>query len=204
MILYLFAMTYQTHAYFGQVLFSCISEVWNADISEKQLIIGSVKPDRSSLFLSHPHFWNYSKNFVYKRIKKLSHKKIVSGKKNKKFSMELGIVLHYIADFFTAVHNISPNKVLEHMAYEEKLHKAFLEQITVEKVKQYARSALLLNPERKLENCIAELRIRHAVYKPSRDNPDNDIREILNASFLVLSFVLGAVLEEKEMKKKAV
>lgn len=73
-------------------------------------------------------------------MKKLSQKKIKNGKKNKKFSIELGIILHYIADFFTAVHNISPNKVLDHMTYEEKLHDAFLEQVTVEKIKMYALS----------------------------------------------------------------
>ncbi len=197
-------MTYQTHAYFGKVLHSCISEIWNAAVSEKHLIIGSVKPDRSSLFLSHPHFWNYSKKFVWKKMKKLSQKKIKNGKKNKKFSIELGIILHYIADFFTAVHNISPNKVLDHMAYEEKLHDAFLEQVTVEKIKMYALSVRILNPERKLESCICELKIRHAAYRPSREYPSNDIREILHASFLVLSFVLGAVLGEKEEQKEAV
>lgn len=197
-------MTYQTHAYFGKVLYSCIREFWNADISEKHLIVGSVKPDRSSMFLSHPHFWNYSKKFVYKKIKKLSSVKLVPGKKNKKFSMELGIVLHYIADFFTAVHNISPNRVLEHMAFEDELHKKFLEQVTPEKIKQYAVSVRMLNPGRKLENCISELRIRHTVYRPSKDDPDNDIREILNACFSVLSFIVSSALGEIDLQKKAV
>lgn len=51
---------------------------------------------------------------------------------------------------------------------------------------------------------MCELKIRHAAYSPSRGDPGNDIREILHASFLVLSFVLGAVLGEKEEQKEAV
>ncbi len=196
-------MTYQTHAYFGRILYSCIRDVWHADISEKHLIIGSVKPDISSMFLSHPHFWNYSKKFIYKKIKKLASKRLVPGKKNKKFSTDLGIVLHYVSDFFTAVHNISPNKVLEHMAYEERLHKSFLEQVTLESLCRYANSVRLLSSQRTLDTCIADLRSRHAMYRPSKEHPENDIKEIVNTCFSVLLFIMDAVLGKQDVHKEA-
>jgi hypothetical protein len=181
-------MTYRTHAYLGAMLYPAICEAWNVKLSRKRLIEGSIKPDMTSLFLRHPHFWKYSRSYVFKKIRKLSRKRLKADKSHKKFSEELGIVLHYVADFFTSVHNITPNRILEHIAYEDILHDELLRTVDAESVRNSFRLAASYS------DIEALLRRQHERYKPTRDDPSADIREILVACAAVTSHIMDAVL----------
>lgn len=178
-------MTYQTHAYLGTVLFPAICKTWNVTLSKKRFIAGSIKPDMSSLFLRHPHFWKHSRRFVYKKIQKLARKSLMPGKKHKKFSEDLGIILHYVADFFTAVHNIKPNKLLEHLAYEDSLHAEFLQTVTME---SFHESFRVFAGNIDFETLLTR---QHSQYRPTRDDPSADIREIIVACITVTSYIMN-------------
>lgn len=183
-------MTYQTHAYLGSELFPVICETWNVTLSKKKFIEGSIKPDMNSLFLRHPHFWRYSIKYVLRKIDALSRTRLVDGKKNKKFSEDLGIVLHYVADFFTAAHNIKPNKIRSHLAYETKLHEEFLLTINAGSIRN---SLLMLDSSsgcslNSPEQLLHEL---HNKYKPSKTAPMNDIREIVIACLSVTAYIMN-------------
>ncbi len=200
-------MTYQTHAYLATELFPVLCETWNVTLSKKRLIKGSVKPDRSSLFVRHPHFWRYSRGFVIRKIHKLIRYRLNPEKKNKKFSEDLGIVLHYVADFFTAAHNMKPNKLKVHLAFEDELHDLFLKTVTAESLRTTLRlirgdtspdSLSAIDPEKVLRDL-------HKRYRPDTRSPQLDITEIVTACMTVTAYVMDNIsiagLESDESDK---
>lgn len=185
-------MTKQTHAYLGAELFPVICETWNISLSRKRFIFGSIKPDISSLFFRHPHFWRHSRKFVFHKIRKLSKVPLKAGKKNKKFSEDLGVVLHYVADFFTAVHNVKPNILREHLAFEENLYRDFLHLVDSNAIRNTMR--MITGTEKPdpthMENFLRE---RHRRYQPSKTDHSNDINEILIACVYVTAAIMNSV-----------
>lgn len=192
-------MTCQTHAYLATVLVQAIQSVWGVRLSRKRLVYGSVKPDLTSLFLRHPHFWNYSRAFLFRKIAKLAGMRFDRYEKNKKFSEALGVVLHYVADFFTAAHNVKPNRLREHLAYEDALHAEFariVDGASLRDAIRFVREARSPDALADGPTAIARTLIAlHASYRPSLADPARDVREILVACLTVTAGVMDAVVK---------
>jgi hypothetical protein len=126
---------------------------------------------------------------VIRRIRKLSRRRLDPAKKNKRFSEELGIVLHYVADFFTAAHNVKPNRLREHVAYEAALHEEFLAGVSTASVRNTLRLLGSPSPDggASAEKLLCAL---HARYWPSMTLPSADVREILLACLSVTSYIM--------------
>ncbi len=195
-------MTCQTHAYLATVLVQAIQSVWGVRLSRKRLVYGSIKPDVTSLFLRHPHFWRYSRDFLFRKVARLARMRFDRYEKNKKFSEALGVVLHYVADFFTAAHNVKPNRLREHLAYEERLHAAFARMADVATVRDAIRFVREGRPRVGTANpslSVAETLISlHSSYSPSLEDVERDVREILIACLTVTAVVMDSVAGIKE------
>jgi hypothetical protein len=189
-------MTYLTHAYLGAEIFPVICETWGVHLSRKRLIAGSIKPDRNSLFFRHPHFWKHSHRFIEKKIKKLAGTELVDGTKNKKFSEDLGIVLHYVADFFTSAHNMKPNKIREHIAFEDRLHRDFLALVDTESLR---------NTMKMIDFPVtSNLRHRHARFKSDMTETSNDIREITVACLTIASYIMNGATANLKLERESI
>ena len=198
---YGFSMLYRTHEYLGIILYPVICEQWNVSLSKKRFVRGSVKPDMSSLFVRHPHFWRRSRKFVFKKIEKLCRKTLSTDTKNKKFSENLGIVLHYTADFFTSVHNIVPNRLQEHINYEVILHEAFCHRVTEKTIRRYpAFGKNLLSGEISIKERLTTL---HKLRREGPKNTDTDISEILAACLMVTAFIMDEVTSKQNQETNA-
>jgi len=189
-------MTNQTHAYLGAEIFPVICETWGITLSRKRLIAGSTKPDRNSLFLRHPHFWKHSHRFIEKKIRKLAHTALVPGKKNKRFSEELGIVLHYVADFFTSAHNMKPNKIREHIAFEDKLYRDFCALVDSESLRNTMK--MIDFP------ATSNLRYQHSHFKTDMSETSHDIREITVACLTITSYIMSCATAQLKMERKSI
>lgn len=189
-------MTYQTHAYLGAEIFPVICETWGIPLSRKRLIAGSIKPDRNSLFLRHPHFWKHSHRFIEKKIRKLALTTLVPGKKNKKFSEELGIVLHYVADFFTSAHNMKPNRIREHLAFEERLYRDFLAFVDTESLRNTMKMI-----DYPVTSCLRHL---HSRFESDLSETSNDIREITVACLSITSYIMNRATAHLNHQEKTV
>jgi hypothetical protein len=75
----------------------------------------------------------------------LSKKRLVAGSVKPDVS-SLRIVLHYVADFFTAVHNITPNRLKDHLAFEERLHEQFLRYVRSDTTRRCRTSTRSCSP----------------------------------------------------------
>lgn len=100
-------------------------------VSRKNFIWGNVKPDCTPKYKRMKHYYNESIDMVIEKIQHLStlkledvYYKITIGK----FSEELGVICHFLCDFFCAPHYYrweckTTKAVKHHMLYEQKLAK---------------------------------------------------------------------------------
>lgn len=184
-------MKFTTHIHLGALLYSAICENWNMPLDRKRFLYGCVKPDFTSLLVRHPHFYRISRKFVFKKMRKLVNKKPRFDRKNKKFSEDLGIVLHYVADFFTSAHNRKPNRLQEHIDFENVLDAAFLDTVRMETVRN--RFRFLKYRFLSLEDAKNEIVRLHHAYCWEGATTAYDIREIIGACVAAASGIMNAV-----------
>ncbi len=90
-------------------------------------IYGTIKPDFSTYVFTVPHFMNKASGFVQGQIKELMDKPL-SGtvKLDREFSERLGIITHYLSDFFCRPHFHSyEGTLIHHYFYEKRLWRYF-------------------------------------------------------------------------------
>ncbi|MGL5086211.1 MAG: zinc dependent phospholipase C family protein [Clostridium sp.] len=100
-------------------------------INETHFIWGNIKPDCASKYKLKKHYMDESLDMVVKKIQFLSSLSLQDIYKNNdenRFSQELGVVCHFLCDFFCVPHNKrwefkSANAMKEHVLYEKDLSK---------------------------------------------------------------------------------
>ena len=100
-------------------------------ISDKNFIYGNIKPDISSKYVLDKHYLEESLSMILEKIKNLCKLTLDSLKKYfsiSKLSQELGVICHFLCDFFCAAHSErwrfthSMDTMSKHVAYENKIH----------------------------------------------------------------------------------
>lgn len=88
-------------------------------------IYGNIIPDISPVLLKIPHYRNKAAEFVNSEIRALMDYKLRKHSEcSKEFSMRLGIVMHYLCDFFCHAHTSTyQGSPFQHYMYELKLFK---------------------------------------------------------------------------------
>ncbi len=183
-------MKFTTHVHLGALLYSAIRENWKIPLDRKRFLYGCVKPDFSSLLVRHPHFYRISRKFVFRKMRKLVNKKPRPDKRNRKFSEDLGIVLHYLADFFTSAHNRKPNRLQEHIDYENLLDADFLDTVRMETVRNQFR--FLKDRFISIEDAKNEIVRLHHAYRGQGAATAYDIREIIGACVAATAGIMNA------------
>ena len=77
-------------------------------ISDKNFIYGNVKPDMVSKYKLKKHYLDESFDMIVNKIKKLASLSMYDFKKKfsvSRFSQELGVICHFICDFFCIPHS---------------------------------------------------------------------------------------------------
>lgn len=93
-----------------------------------RFLLGNIKPDLSSRYVNIPHFKKASEVFIRKEIQDLMETKLLEYKKcTGNFSERLGIITHYLSDYFCYAHTeYFTGEMLEHYSYEMKLSLYFI------------------------------------------------------------------------------
>ncbi len=182
-------MRTDTHLLLGALLYPALRDAHGPILDRGRFLAGCVSPDHSTLFLRHPHFPSLSFGFTRRAMKRVVSRGFEEEKRNRKQSERLGIVLHYVADFFTSCHNLTPNPLRAHLAYEDELHREAtraLDESSVRRRLLELRSsfAARLKPAEALV-------LLHRSYDPTRRDPARDLAAILDACILVADGVLA-------------
>ena len=117
-----------THALYAKGIKEHVSLAYGINLKRYSLILGSIGPDFSSTFKKRcPHYLMDSLEEISDRVEVLIES--VDTKREMEtmaFSRELGVILHYVADYFCRVHNniggIPHPRRSRHIRYERKLH----------------------------------------------------------------------------------
>lgn len=112
-----------THLCISSKLKSIIEKEQNVSLNTFSFLLGSIKPDFSSKYFNILHYKKHSDSFIREEIRDILKSKIYENKKcTSNFSERLGIITHYLSDFFCHAHsdNFTGN-MLKHYIYEMKL-----------------------------------------------------------------------------------
>lgn len=120
-----------THKVVGENIIKNVNTKSIYLINNKRFIWGCVKPDCVPKYKFMKHYFNESIDMVVKKIEYLSGLTLENIYHNMtigKFSEELGVICHFLCDFFSAPHYYrwefkSTSAVKQHMLYENRLAK---------------------------------------------------------------------------------
>ncbi len=118
-----------THIIYAKQIEEHIALKYGVKLKHYSLIYGSIKPDASILFgRSAPHYINLSLDTLCESINILINAtKSLEKLETKAFSRELGVIMHYITDYFCRMHNdingIKHSESFSHILYEHRFQR---------------------------------------------------------------------------------
>lgn len=159
-------------------------------LSEKNFIYGNIKPDISSKYVLNKHYLEESLSMVIEKIKYLCQLTLDSLKKYfsiSKLSQELGVICHFLCDFFTTPHSERwefTHSMNKHVTYEKELA-------------SYAK-------EMDFSNCDLNHKIDYTVeeffhslykkYKNCKTSYENDLKYSSYICNMIVNYVLDSIL----------
>lgn len=116
-----------THRQISKLVFDIIQKDYNVTLRRLAFEYGSVKPDISPAMKTTSHTKPDSFFKVKEMINSFYKEPLPHSKKQmRKFSVELGVLLHFVADYFCCYHNAKVEDPLrKHFLYERRLAKRF-------------------------------------------------------------------------------
>lgn len=103
-------------------------------IHKKAFYIGSILPDCVPSFVTRRHSIDETFHILREEIKKVTEDYDVEKGMNSYYCRHLGVITHYIADYFTFPHNSTfTGTIKEHCNYENDLMKMLKEYVEVRK-----------------------------------------------------------------------
>lgn len=118
-----------THIEYARQIEEHIFLKYGVKLKHFSLIYGSIKPDASILYGGKtPHYFNMSLDMLCESTNILiSSTESLRQLETRAFSRELGVIMHYIADYFCRVHNdingVKHSENFRHVMYEQKFHR---------------------------------------------------------------------------------
>lgn len=179
-------MLTNTHILIGQRVHDNVQKLLNIRLNKNNFIYGNIKPDLVYRLSSKPHCMKGSLYFVIDEMNRLLS---TDGMDLEQFSMDLGVITHFLSDFFCSPHYHRYeqfNGIIRHMNYEYKLHKDF---------KRLERYGLLNLPRLKIDSfnkgtIVETILYLEDTYKKRNANIENDIYYALRVSTLASMHVL--------------
>lgn len=185
-------MHWPTHILIAGKIDEIINDKLQTTLNTKGLKYGSIKPDITPKLLRMKHLKNRSINQISSMIEDMKNTKYPETKRGKlRFSMNLGIIMHYITDFFCYAHN-HPKFVskLEHFKYEWKVAFKYTE-VDVPKVLSNACNNVEkynTSDNRSVKNYIDE---KHDEYMKNIPGIENDIKYSFEMCITIALIIVG-------------
>lgn len=120
-------MFMNTHILIGKSIVENIDQNKSFFISDKNFIYGNIKPDVSSKYVLQKHYLEESLEMIFSKVEYLCTLDLDSISKYfsiSKFSQELGVICHFLCDFFCVPHSRRwemSHSMNKHIAYEKEL-----------------------------------------------------------------------------------
>ncbi|MGG5461946.1 zinc dependent phospholipase C family protein [Clostridium sp. B9] len=127
-------MLYKTHLEIGENTFKVINGRGKKILNHKSFLKGNVLPDISPKYRLKKHGRKQFENIIKEKISyltSLTTEDILNNLGKEKFSIELGVICHFLCDFFSLPHDeewgFKESVTLKHVMYEKRMQKALSE-----------------------------------------------------------------------------
>lgn len=189
----MFVLVY-SHNLIGKTIYKYIIDNLGFKLELKDLRYGCMKPDFSPKLIAIPHYKNESFGILTDMILALKNTSLpVNSKQLKHFSSELGVVLHYITDYFCYPHNNeSIDKMPLHFFYELNLDRE------LRKFLSSPSEAISSNLDLKAYNdinvsLIDFIELKHKQYMKECPSLLNDVVYELQCCFVVATQIINSL-----------
>ncbi|MGE5329134.1 MAG: zinc dependent phospholipase C family protein [Deltaproteobacteria bacterium] len=193
-------MLYKTHLFFSKITYDNMLCENRVKINKLGFKYGNIKPDIIMNFKDIPHNYFSSAEYINSEINALIEKTIcMKDLHSNDFAVNLGVINHYIADFFCMPHNknLVNKSIVSHFIYERKLD-TICKKIKIYKLKKYLNSnTLTLNPK---DNISEVLHLIYHSYKQKKFSATNDIFYAIYTCIIVNNYIVKACLSKIKFK----
>ena len=183
-------MLYSTHLFFSKIIYENMLCGNCVKIKKVSFKYGNIKPDLMLNFKEIPHNYASSANYIVSQINFLiGETKSLKELLSKEFAVKLGIIDHYVADFFCMPHNknLIKKNIIAHYIYERKID-AICKQIKICKLKEYIyTNGIVL----RTDICISDfINSRYDNYKKKSFSAINDVLFAIQTCISVNNYVI--------------
>lgn len=188
-----FELIHGSHLEIGLNIWDILSEDDKELINEKSFLLGNVLPDIHPTYRVKKHRTQQFEGRVNKKVEflcRLNYSHIYNDISVKRFSRELGIICHFLSDFFCMPHSkwgVKESFNLKHMKYEKVLHKHFEKAETLEDVYNIEDNE---EYRKFLARCLRNHKIRNTF--------ENDVYYSMYVSNSVIKYILRRIHENSE------
>lgn len=184
-----------THKIIAHKAYEAIKSQLGIKIDYKSLIQGSVAPDYSLSMMFRPHSKDESIGLVHNNMDWLFHKSFSHQRKDiREFSFKLGVIIHFVSDYFCIAHNDEfYNNMYHHYKYEKKLKK-----FCCKFIQEYYES--IRQDMRVVKDIKGFIDEKHQEYMTVRRSMKNDLVYSLQVSIAVSLSILSYCLDKSDCK----
>lgn len=192
-------MLVTTHNLIANTVYDTVVEKLGIKLNKKGFRYGAVKPDISPL-MKHSHTKEGSQDFIANLLNEIQQHPFPETKKElKDLSIKLGVILHYIADYFCYAHNDSRYcDFFPHLLYEFKLAR-IAHRLDLKKLSSQTWS--MCQKEKHVQvSVMEEIDKKHAQYLSTRSKITCDIYFGLEMCVTLIYLVLTKCLAKEAYK----
>ncbi|MGN0505329.1 MAG: zinc dependent phospholipase C family protein [Lachnospiraceae bacterium] len=158
------------------------------DKHRKAFYLGSILPDIMPSFLTRRHTIEDTFDILKKQIERLTGEKSLEKGMTMAYCRRLGVITHYVADYFTFPHNsVFEGSLKEHCRYEADLMASLKAYV---KSAEAARARAVNGIIRTKEDIIHLIERMHKEYLECIKNIKNDINYIVELCYRVVDAIL--------------
>lgn len=188
-----------THKLIADKVYEAIYEEFHIRVDIEGLKNGSVEPDKYPKKLFMKHKMKVSFHFIKEKIDEISGMEFPLSKEDvERFSFNLGIIIHFISDYFCQAHNDKIyNNIIKHLLYETNLEKYFLRRINTFNPKFENKKTGWNCEKGSISGYIAK---KHTEYNSLKRTMTNDLVFSVSMSVIVALRIVSCCLENSSVK----
>lgn len=198
-------MTVPTHIVLGRAIHQLASTAMPIELNTRWFLYGNIYPDLSHYRISLPHYAQRSMPFVQRMIHTLCQMPLeADGRLSPIQSLQLGMLCHYICDFFCHAHSPAFKGTLRaHLAYEFK-QQGYITRHPYGISRKYAHELAYSGEMPADADAICcWLDRQQARYRAVGHRPVKDLELAVRNSSLVLTSILAVCLENAQGRAQA-
>lgn len=158
---------------------------------KKAFYLGSILPDCTPSFITKKHCINTTFDILKEEIEKITVNYNIDKGIGRYYCRHLGIITHYIADYFTLPHNdIFDGTIREHCSYEKELKNRFKEYVNSDEAVKERENKNKFN---NIDEIITFVKSMHDKYIEAKKQLKVDCEYIVELCHKVVDCVLGFI-----------